>query len=57
MMTTGAFVVFLIGMLVFCAFGLFMAANVKKQDDEQVAKKDKWAESEVDMISNKVEKV
>ena len=56
-MTTGAFVVFLIGMLLFCALGLFMAANVKKRDDEQVAKKDKWAESEVEMISNKIEKV
>ena len=56
-MTTGAFVVFLISMLLFCALGLFMAANVKKRDDEQVAKKDKWAESEVDMISNRIEKV
>ncbi len=55
-MTTGAFVVFLIGIFLFCALGLFMAANVKKQDDEQVTKKDKWAESEVEMISNKIEK-
>lgn len=56
-MTTGVFVVFLIGMLLFCALGLFMDVNVKKQDDEQVTKKDKWAESEVEMISNKIEKV
>lgn len=52
-MNIGALIVFLIGILVFCAFALFMAANFKKQGNEQVAKKDKWAESEVDMISNK----
>ena len=55
-MTTGALIILVVSVLLVGLFGLFIGFTAKKQDDEKLEQKDEWAESEVEMISNKIDK-
>ena len=56
-MNNGAVIVFVVSVILIGLLGIYAGFHVKKQDDEELKKKSNWADSEVELISDKSTKV